>query len=262
MDLGIAGKTAFVAGGSKGIGKAAALKLAAEGCNVAVVARGQEAIDEVVAEIISKGGAAIGVSADLSTQEGVEKAVQKTRDAIGAPEIVISQTNEIKGGKFWKLKNEDFEETFRIFTMGAVNLARAMLPDMQKRKWGRFVHIGSPIAKEPETRFPHILSNVARPSTAGLLKCLADEVAGDGVTINTVAPGWTLTPSVEQFFELKKMSLAEGEEWLRTTIGVPAGRFGKPEEIAGMIVFLCSDSAGYVTGEWIVVDGGMHRSIF
>ena len=262
MDLGIAGKTAFVAGGSKGIGRSVALKLAEEGCRVAVVARGQEAIDGVVAEIVANGGQAVGVSLDLSTQEGVERAVQTTRDALGSPEIVIGQTNEINGGKFAKLTNEDFEETFRVFTMATVNLARAVLPDMRARKWGRFVHIGSPIAKEPETRFPHMLANVARPSTIGLLKSLSDEVAPDGVTVNTVAPGWTMTPSLEQFLTLKKFTREEGEEWLRQTIGVPAGRFGKPEEIAAMIVFLCGESASYVTGEWILVDGGMHRSIF
>lgn len=262
MDLGISGKTAFVAGGSKGIGKASALQLGAEGCKVAVVAREQGAIDEAVAQIVAAGGTAIGLSADLSTPEGVEAAVAATRDAFGPPEIVIGQTNEMKGRSFWKLKNEDFEETFRIFTMSTIYLARAVLPQMRERKWGRFVHIGSPVAKEPEMRFPHILANVARPSTSGLLKSLSDELAADGVTINTVAPGWTLTPVTREFLEKSGMTLEQGEEWLRKTIRVPAGRFATADEIASMVVFLCSERAAYVTGGWIQVDGGQHRSVF
>lgn len=262
MDLGIRGKTAFVAGGSKGIGKAAALQLGAEGCNVAVVARERSAIDAAVEQINGSGGSAVGVSADLSTPDGVEAALAQTHAAFGWPDIVVGQTNELKGRSFWKLKNEDFEETFRIFTMSTVYLARAVLPHMREKKWGRFVHIGSPVAKEPESRFPHMLANVARPSTSGLLKSLADEMASDGVTINTVAPGWTVTPVLLEFLEKKGMTLADGEDWLRNTIGVPAGRFGSTEEIAHMIVFLCSTCASYVTGEWILVDGGMHRSIF
>lgn len=262
MDLGISGKIAFVAGGSKGIGKAAALQLGAEGCNVAVVARERGSIDAAVAEIVAAGGSAAGISADLSTPEGAEAAVAATHAAFGWPDIVIGQTNELKGRSFWKLKNEDFEESFRIFTMSTIYLARAVLPHMKAQKWGRFVHIGSPVAKEPEMRFPHILANVARPSTSGLLKSLADELAVDGVTINTVAPGWTLTPVTLEFLEKSGMTLAQGEEWLRKTIGVPAGRFATADEIASMVVFLCSDRASYVTGGWVLVDGGMHRTVF
>jgi 3-oxoacyl-[acyl-carrier protein] reductase len=262
MDLGIHGKTALVAGGSKGMGRAAARMLGAEGCNVAIVARGQEAIDKVVSEIRNDGGNAIGIAADLATRDGVRSAVDATSAAFGSPDIVIGQTNERAGQPFWELEDEAFVHSFRTFTMSAVYLARAVLPDMRGRKWGRFVHIGSGTAKETETRFSHILANVARPSTAGLMKSLADEVAIDGVTVNTVAPGWIVTPALEQHFRDRNMSVAEGADWVRGRIGLPAGRFGKPEEIASLIVYLCSAQAGYITGEWIIVDGGMHRSLF
>lgn len=262
MELGINGRTAFVAGGSKGIGRAAALLLGREKCRVVVVARGQDAIDATVAEIVAAGGEAIGVSADLSTREGVAAALDVTRARFGDPDIVIGQTSEGAKGEFWDLDDEAFENAFRIFTMGAVYLARATLPAMRAKKWGRLVHIGSGTAKEPETRFPHILSNTARPSTSGLLKSLADEVAIDGVTINTVAPGWIHTPAFEEHFRKRGMTLDEGQEWLRTVIRIPAGRAGHPEEIASTVVYLCSDPAGYITGNWIVVDGGKHRSIF
>ena len=262
MDLGISGKSAFVAGGSKGIGRAAALLLAAEKCRVAVVARGQQAIDDVVAEIRAAGGTAIGISSDLTSRDGVERAVQAARDAFGMPDIVISQTNELQKGTFWDLEDDAFDEVFRIFTMSAIYLARAVLPDMRKKKWGRFVHIGSATAKEPQTAFPHILANTARPSTVGLLKSLADDVAADGVTINTVAPGWIQTPSVDEHFQRRGMSLEQAREWLRTDQRIPAGRTGTAHEIGSFIAYLCSDPAGYITGEWITVDGGLHRSIF
>jgi 3-oxoacyl-[acyl-carrier protein] reductase len=135
---------------------------------------------------------------------------------------------------------------------------------MQAAGWGRFVHIGSATAKEPVGLIHHSIANATRPSTIGLLKTVADEYAKYGITINTVAPGWILTENVVEYTS-KHLGLGSDEErhaWAAGTFGVPAGRMGRPEEIASMIVYLCSDLAGYITGNWIEVDGGVHRSAF
>lgn len=176
MDLGIAGKVALVAGGSKGMGRATARQLAAEGCKVAIVARDHRGIDEAVAEL-ERSGIAMGVSADLATEAGAQAAVAAIRAQWGAPEILVAQTNDTGAGFFFDIANDDYERVFRTFTMSVVYLARAVLPDMQARRWGRIIHIGSSAAKEPAAAIPHVLANTVRPSTVGLLKSLADEFA-------------------------------------------------------------------------------------
>lgn len=261
MDLGIAEKCAFVAGGSKGMGRATALALAAEGCRVAVVAREQKSIDEAVDEIRQKGGEAVGVSAELATADGVAKAVAAVTDAFGAPEIVVGQTLDTTIGLFVDTLDEDYERIFKIFTMSQIYLARAVLPEMKKRKWGRFIHIGSTCGREPEFSFPHILSNTVRPSTVGFLRTLANEVARDGITVNIAAPGFTATINLEnQIRELMGADEAAVQEYVKTgPSDIPAGRAGRPEEIAALVTFLASQHAGYITGEWIAVDGGRHH---
>jgi NAD(P)-dependent dehydrogenase (short-subunit alcohol dehydrogenase family) len=274
MDLGISGKTAFVAGGSKGMGRAAALLLAAEGCRVGVVARDQGDIDKAVAEIERAGGSATGVSADLGTREGVDKAVAAVTDRFGAPDIVVGQTNDFTLGGFSETTDEDYERTFRVLTMAQIYLARATVPAMQKRKWGRYIHIGSLAGKEPQFSHPHIVHNTIRPSTVAFLRVLANEVAADGVTVNVVGPGLTATPTLERYISEKiGLTAEEGREWLRgnTPPGIKGGqgpadipmkRAGLPEEIGGVVAFLASTFAGYITGEWIAVDGGRHHFSF
>jgi 3-oxoacyl-[acyl-carrier protein] reductase len=135
---------------------------------------------------------------------------------------------------------------------------------MQSAGWGRYVHIGSATAKEPVGLIHHSVANAARPSTVGLLKTVADEYAKYGITVNTVAPGWILTENVEEYTS-KYLGLetdAERHTWAAESFHVPAKRMGKPAEIASLIVYLCSDLAGYITGNWIEVDGGVHRSAF
>jgi NAD(P)-dependent dehydrogenase (short-subunit alcohol dehydrogenase family) len=135
---------------------------------------------------------------------------------------------------------------------------------MKAAGWGRYVHIGSATAKEPVNTPPHTIANGTRPSTVGLLKSVADEVARFGITINTIAPGWIATRTTNWYLETHE-GLATDEAraaWLIDRAGVPAGRAGRPEEIASTIAYLCSDLAGYVNGHYIAVDGGQHRSAF
>jgi 3-oxoacyl-[acyl-carrier protein] reductase len=265
MELGIAGRVAFVTGGSRGMGRDVAQQLAAEGCPVAVVARTQADIDETVADIQERGGAAMGVRADITDPDDVRRAVAAVRETLGAPLIVIGQTRYNAPGDFADITDlTHYEASFRSYTMSQVYLLHAVLPGMQEAGWGRFVHIGSATAKEPVGNIHHAVANATRPSTTGLLKTVSDEYAQYGITVNTVAPGWIETANAAAYLrdQVGLTTEQERQEWMRTFAGVPAARMGRPDEIASTIVYLCSEQAGYVTGNWIEVDGGHHRSAF
>ena len=265
MDLGISGKVAFVTGGSRGMGRIAAKMLAAEGCKVAIVARTEGDIEEAVAEIASSGGAVIGVAADIIKPDDVTRAVSEVTAAFGPPSIVIGQTKFNIPGDFSDITEpEHYVESFRSYTMSQIYLLHAVLPAMKQAGWGRFVHIGSAAAKEPEGAIHHVIANATRPSTTGLLKTVADEYARYGITINTIAPGWIATENAFQYLE-QNVGITTDEarrDFMIGTARVPAARMGDPAEIASAIVYLCSDLAGYITGNWIEVDGGHHRSAF
>jgi 3-oxoacyl-[acyl-carrier protein] reductase len=265
MDLGIAGKVVFFAGGSRGMGRDAAAALAAEGCKVAIVARTQPDIDETVDAIRASGGVAEGVVADITAEQEVHRAVAQVRELWGPPLIVIGQTKFNLPGDFADIVDgESYVDSFRSYTMSQVYLLQAVLPAMKEARWGRFVHIGSATAKEPEGAIHHAIANATRPSTTGLLKTVADEYAQYGITVNTVAPGWIATQNAYDYLEhqVGVSSAEQISEWMRDEARVPAARMGRPDEIASMIVYLCSEPAGYVTGNWIEVDGGKHRAAF
>ncbi len=265
MDLEIAGRVALVVGGSKGIGLEVARMLAAEGARVAVVARTEKHIDRAVAGITADGGEAVGVAADMSGQEGIEHAVAEVTSVLGSPLIVVSQADFHVRGYFADVtRAEDYLDSYRTYTLSQVHLLHAVLPAMQEAGWGRFVHIGSATAKEPQTNPPHTVANATRPSTVGLLKSVADEYARFGITINTIAPGWIGTRTTEWYLTEHEglTDEADRREWMIDTARVPAGRLGSPAEIASTIAYLCSHRAGYVNGLYLAVDGGHHRSAF
>ena len=265
MDFGITGKVALVVGGSKGIGFETAKMLAAEGCRVAVVARTQKHIDRAVEAIRQDGGDAVGISADMTQQDQIERAVAEAVDIYGPPLIAITQADFHVRGFFEEITQyEDFVDSYRTYTMSQVYTLHAVLPAMKTAGWGRYVHIGSATAKEPEMHPPHTVANGTRPSTVGLLKSVADEYAKFGITINTIAPGWIATRTTNWYLETHE-GLTDDEQrrtWLIETAGVPAGRAGDPKEIASTIAYLCSHLGGYVNGHYIAVDGGHHRSAF
>src|SRR5579859_3979684 len=265
MDLGIAGKAVFLTGGSKGMGREAAHMLAAEGCKVAIVARSKDAIDDAVDSIRSDGGTAIGITADITNDEDVQRAVAETVEAFGPSLIVIGQTKFNIPGDFGDITDYGhYMESFQSYTMSQIYLLHAVLPGMKEAGWGRFVHIGSATAKEPGGTIHHVIANATRPSTVGLLKTVADEYGRYGITVNTVAPGWIATQNAYDYMEkqLGRTSEEQRRDWMVNVARVPSGRMGEPREIASLIVYLCSEQAGYVNGTWTAVDGGRHRSAF
>ena len=265
MDYGIRDKAALIVGSSKGMGFEVAKMLAAEGCRLAVLARTKKDVDAAVEALRADGGDAVGVCADVSQQQQIEDAVRQVSDEIGAPLIVIGQAIYQRPGDFADINDLNlYRESFEAYTMSQIFLLKAVLPAMQEAGWGRFVHIGSATAKEPAGYIHHVVANATRPSTIGLLKTVSDEYARYGITVNTVAPGWIETDNAIAYIE-RNIGVATEDQRRKFMLGeakVPAARMGKPHEIASLIAYLCSEAAGYITGAWIEVDGGLHRSAF
>jgi NAD(P)-dependent dehydrogenase (short-subunit alcohol dehydrogenase family) len=265
VDYGIARRNALVVGGSKGIGFEAAKMLAGEGCRVAIAARTQRHIDAAVSTIMDAGGDAVGIAADMSAQEGIDSAVAAVGAQLGPPSIVVTQADFHVRGFFAEItRAEDYVDSYRAYTLSQVHMLRAVLPAMQEEGWGRYVHIGSATAKEPQRTPPHTVANATRPSTVGLLKSVADEYARFGITINTVAPGWIATKTTNRYLSTHEGLTDDAARsiCLSDVAGVPAARLGEPAEIAPTITYLCSQQAGYPTGHYIAVDGGHHRAAF
>lgn len=265
MDLGISGKVAFVSGGSMGMGRTTAELFAREGCRVVVAAlpEHKESIDDTVDSIKSLGGRAVGVAADLTREDDVERAVSTARESFGSlPDIAVVNVGGPPQGDFFDVTNDDFTAALHNMAMSNVYLARAVIPHMRAQRWGRIVTLNSGAAKEPPPELPHILANTARAAVVPLNKSLSNEFGPDGITINTIATGYIGTPRMRAYYEKLAADRGQSADALieELTANVPVRRVGTPEEMAAVIVFLCSQHAGYVTGEFISVDGGFHRS--
>lgn len=252
MDLGIAGKNALVTGGSTGIGRAVAEALAAEGVRVGVNARGTNALAEVVAVISAAGGEAVALPGDVSSAAGVARLLDDMRAALGDPNIVVANAGGPPPGLPSEIEDDAWQEAYELTLMSAVRLARASLPAMREAGWGRIVNVTSLSVREPILNLT--LSNAMRAGLTGFAKTLASEVAPHGVTVNGVAPGYTATARVEELFpnEAAKDALVGR---------IPMGRMAEPAEVAATVAFLASVPAAYITGQTLLVDGGMVKSL-
>jgi 3-oxoacyl-[acyl-carrier protein] reductase len=211
------------------------------------------------------GGKAAGLSVDLYTEPGVAKAGDYCRDVFGgAPDIAISNVYGTDRYTFESATTDLFLEGYQQIVMSAVHLARAVLPSMKERGWGRVVTIGSFCAKKPHWHIPLVVDNVTRAAAVALSKSLSNEYSAFGITVNTVAPGFIATDMAQVWMQTlareQGKDVAE-EENARNAL-IPAGRSGTPEEIAAACVFLCSAPASYISGQLIMVDGGLVGAVF
>ena len=252
----------MVAAGSKGLGRAAALALAAEGCAVSVCGRSEESLKAVKADLETLGVSALTVVADVSQAEDLIRWQQATVAALGSVDILITNTGGPKAATFDHLSDEDWAAGVDSTLLNVVRMTRLVLPAMKARKWGRIVHITSLVAKQP---YPLLtISSTLRAGLSGLTRTLALETARDGITVNALLPGHVMTDRQQHLAEVK--SQAEGitvaEHFARQASAIPAGRIGDPAEVGAVIAFLCSGPASYVTGQSLLVDGGLVGGTF
>jgi 3-oxoacyl-[acyl-carrier protein] reductase len=262
VDLGVTGKVALVAAASKGLGRAVAEELAAEGCKVVICARDRAALEAAANEISRRTGSAVfPVAADVSTSAGIRALHAAAVTEFGHPDIIVTNAGGPPSGKFEDIALEEWERAFHLTLMSSVELAYLALPAMKERKWGRILNITSIAAKQPVDNL--ILSNSLRAAVTGFARTLANEVAPFGITVNNLLPGYTRTDRVEQLTRASasKEGVGEAEIRSRWEAQIPMKRLGEPREFAALAAFLASDRASYITGQSIAVDGGWIRNI-
>jgi 3-oxoacyl-[acyl-carrier protein] reductase len=250
MDLGIKGRVAMVAAASKGLGRAAAEALAREGCTLSVCSRSVPSFGD------------LAVACDVTRAEDLQRWYDQTVERFGRVDILVTNTGGPPAATFLNLSEEQWRLGIDSTLMNVVRLARLVLPGMQQRRWGRIVHITSFVAKQPTELLT--VSSTLRAGISGLTKTLADQVARNGITVNAVLPGHFLTDRQKQLSEIRAGEQGiTPEEYLQKAVqAIPVGRYGRPEELADAIAFLCSERAGFITGASLQVDGGQYRGTF
>jgi 3-oxoacyl-[acyl-carrier protein] reductase len=261
MNLDLSGKHALVCGASEGIGRATAIELAELGANVTLLARRADVLGEIAAALPRAPRQAHGfLVADVADTEALRDAVAAL--AARAPvHILVNNTGGPPGGPAHAAAIDAYLDAFRRHLLANQTLVQALLPGMRAARWGRIVNVISTSVYEP---IPNLgVSNTIRGAVASWAKTLSRELGGDGITVNNVLPGYTRTRRLEQI--LADRSAATGkpqDEVARAMLAaVPAGRFAEAEEPGGVIAFLCTPAAGYVSGQSIAVDGGRMQSI-
>jgi 3-oxoacyl-[acyl-carrier protein] reductase len=235
---------------SRGIGKGIAAALAREGVRVAISSRSEEALRAAAEEI---GGDVRIFPADMNDLERLRRLPDEVGDALGPVEILVANTGGPPGGGALDNSLEEWQAAFRCLVLAPRVLIETVLPGMRERGWGRIVNVASSSVREPIAGLT--LSNANRMAAVGLLETLADEVAGDGITVNTVATGMFATDRLAD----RHGSLEQAEASAKERI--PARRLGMPEEYGDLVAFLCSERAAYLTGTVIPLDGGLLRSV-
>ncbi|HWL39807.1 MAG TPA: SDR family oxidoreductase [Gemmatimonadaceae bacterium] len=258
MDLGLEGKVALVAASSRGLGRAIAEELAAEGARVVICARGEQALRATAAEIRSAHGAdVLDVVADVSDSSQTKRLVDTAMDRHGRIDILVNNSGGPPSGKFENLTHEMWDAAAQLLLHGTVGLTRLVLGGMKERRWGRILNVTSIAAKQPVEGL--MLSNSLRAAVIGFARTLANEVAPFGVTVNNLLPGYTRTDRVEQL--ARASDAGSGNAIARWESEIPMGRLGEPRELAALAAFLASERASYITGSSIAVDGGWIRSL-
>ena len=237
MDLGLSGRVALVCGSTRGIGRAVADALTSEGAKVAINGRKNAPF-----------------AADVSVPEQAVGLVERVAKEFGRLDILFCNAGGPPAAAFKDQPADAWQRAIELNLLSTINLARTAVPIMQKAKWGRIICLTSLVAKQPLPGL--ILSTTARAGVLGFSKALSDEVAKDGITVNSICPGFIATERVEE------LQRAKPEMMKQTIAQIPMGRIGTPDELASAVTFLASELASYITGAVLQVDGGFIRSIF
>jgi 3-oxoacyl-[acyl-carrier protein] reductase len=243
MDLGLKDRVAVVAASSKGLGKAVALGLAAEGAKLALCARGQEELQRTASEIPTE---VLAQVVDVTVEAEVRSFIESTKRKFGRIDICVTNAGGPPAKRFEATSAADWRSAVDLNFMSTLHFARAVLPIMKVQRWGRLIAISSVAVLQPVDGL--ILSNAARSAVRGLVKSLSNEYAPFNVLVNNICPGYTAT---ERLLKLE----------VHPETQIPLGRVGTPQEFANLVVFLASERASYITGVSIPVDGGWVKAI-
>ena len=255
----LAGRVAVVTGASKGIGRAIALELAEGGADLVINARGQAALDAVAAEIRARGREVEAVPADVATEAGARLVVERAVARFGGIDVLVNNAGKGSPKRLLDLTEEDWHASFELNFMAAVRLSLACVPLMRARGGGRIINIASRVGRQPDPLFAPYAA--AKAALINFTKSLANAFSKDGILSNCVVPGLIRTEAVEE--AARQSAAATGktvEEVFAETLRrrpIPAGRMGEPADVAGLVVFLASPRASWITGSTFTVDGGI-----
>jgi 3-oxoacyl-[acyl-carrier protein] reductase len=262
MDLGLTGKVVLVTAASRGLGRATAAEFAREGARVMIAARSEEALKAVAADIRQETGSEVEYCVtDLSERTDIDNLVKTTVERFGRLDVLVTNAGGPPAGKFDDFEDDVWERAFQSNLMNVVRLIRAALPHLRQAGGGRIVNIASTSIKQPIEGL--LLSNTFRAGILGLAKTLSVELAPDNILINTIAPGRIDTDRVKELDQLRSEATGQPVEEIRAQFerNIPLGRYGTPEEFAKQVVFLGSFANSYVTGQGLLVDGGMVKAL-
>lgn len=262
MESGIAGRVAVVTGASQGIGLAIARGLAGEGASLLVCARGAEKLDAATAELEGLGTDVLTVPADVTDPSTAGRLVEACLERFGRLDILVNNAGKGAPVPLATQTPELWQECFELNLFSAVRLSLACAAPMRAARWGRIVNIGSRVGREPDPYFAHYAA--AKAGLVNFSKSLANAFGPDGVTANCVVPGLIRSEAVEQAAARSAEATSTSVEEVMAEIlrrrPIPLGRLGEPEDVAGLVVYLCSEAAGWTTGACFTVDGGISRS--
>lgn len=262
MDLGLKGRGVIVAASSEGIGRATAEAFAREGAQVAMCARTEKTLRDAAEEIRSATGAEVySEPLDVTDATAVQRFTDTVAKQFGRIDVCVTNAGGPPAKNFLSVSLEEWRKAVDMNFMSVVHFARAVIPYMQRHRWGRLVTITSVTVKQPVDAL--VMSNAVRAGVVGLVKSLSNEFGKDGITVNNVAPGYTATERLKELAGVR--ALAEGtspdtiyEQWASAA---PLKRLGQPGEIADVIVWLASQKAAFITGQTVLADGGIYRGL-
>ena len=259
MELEISGKVAMVAAGSKGLGKACAKALLKEGSRVSICARNQAELEQTQRELSEYGEIIIFV-ADVSVLSALELWHKDTVSKLGPVDILVTNTGGPAVSKFMSLTDDDWHSGVESTLMNVVRLTRLVIPEMQKKKWGRIIHLTSLVAKQPREELT--ISSTLRAGLSGLTKTMSNEFGLNGITVNSILTGHVMTDRQLHLADIKsaERGITHEQYFKEQASQIPLGRLGLPDEIGDVVAFLASERASYLTGVSLQVDGGVIKS--